>query len=217
MRWLSIFHVCTACLGLLGSAPLPAMPAPRPLHHSIQCCCPSLTSTPAPQAPTEILAEQHFRSLQRLVQDMTREAGRRGETGFRQPRITLVGGGIAARGCIRGPMDREARTACEGLLDASVERLACQRLHGCGGMWWDCLHGCAPSQHGPSHRSAGDGLSDRQGAAPDQRAAGERGDVRWAGGSVTCCVVCTSLVIRSTTHVSFLPAGLCDRLCLPAL
>jgi ATP-dependent DNA helicase RecG len=48
-------------------------------------------------APTEILADQHFRSLQRLVQDMTREAGRRGETGFRQPRITLVTGSVTGK------------------------------------------------------------------------------------------------------------------------
>lgn len=78
------------CLGAHAPAHFACLVSPGP---SLISCA---------QAPTEILAEQHFRSLQRLVQDMTREAGRRGETGFRQPRITLVGAGGHDKGGEQG-------------------------------------------------------------------------------------------------------------------
>lgn len=122
---------------------------------------PSLTS--CAQAPTEILAEQHFRSLQRLVQDMTREAGRRGETGFRQPRITLVGA---------GGHDKGGRTRASQWMAGNTWQVTV------------CLAGRAFLATNASSRllstitPAGDWLGDGQGAAADQRAAGEWGDVR---------------------------------------
>ena len=43
-------------------------------------------------APTEILAEQHFRNLERLLAHMNRAVSAVGDRGFRLPRIVLVTG-----------------------------------------------------------------------------------------------------------------------------
>lgn len=88
---------------------------------------------PSRQAPTEILAEQHFRTLQRLVQDMTREAGRRGETGFRQPRIERVGGVVGrARSCLDGWAGQQAKTPAWGQLAGGHSWRGGIRLKSCG-------------------------------------------------------------------------------------
>lgn len=48
-------------------------------------------------APTEILAEQHFRNLQALVQRMNREATRRRLGGFQLPRVALLTGSVKGK------------------------------------------------------------------------------------------------------------------------
>lgn len=73
-------------------------------HHACRWAC----NTPL-QAPTEILAEQHYRGLQALVQRINRQATRRRLSGFQLPRIALVGRAAPA-GCPAG-----GQAACAAL------------------------------------------------------------------------------------------------------
>ena len=114
---------------------LPALPACMPaLPCPPACSCPPcllLPCLPLPlpllfclQAPTEILADQHHRNLQALVQSINRLAGQQGLLGFRQPRIALVRG---PPGSLQLAYASSLRAPCISLLFAQfVPALACR-------------------------------------------------------------------------------------------
>ena len=94
------------------------------------CCLPYLSALPCLpllfclQAPTEILADQHHRNLQALVQSINRLAGQQGLLGFRQPRIALVRG---PPGSLQLAYASSLRAPCISLLFAQfVPALACR-------------------------------------------------------------------------------------------